>query len=79
MTPAWGPKGPDLGRGFWSAHMTRLAARICREWEAQMDPGLVACIESGSDITMAGYQALRERKHAYVARNPRASSRTGIS
>ncbi len=66
VKPAWGPKGPDLGRGFWSAHMTRFA-RYLPEWEARMDPGLVACIKSGGGVTMAGYQALRERKHAYIA------------
>ena len=66
VTPAWGPKGPDLGRGFWSAHMTRLAQHLPK-WESQMDPGLVACIKSGSTTTMDGYQALRERKHAYIS------------
>ena len=66
VVPAWGPKGPALGRGFWSAHVTRLAQHL-PSWEAQMDPGLVACIKSGGSVTMAGYQALRERKHAYIA------------
>jgi aspartyl-tRNA(Asn)/glutamyl-tRNA(Gln) amidotransferase subunit A len=66
VAPAWGPDGPELGRAFWSAHMTRLA-RFLPEWEAKMDPGLVACIRSGDQVTMAGYQAARERKMDYVA------------
>ena len=65
-TPAWGPAGPELARNFWAAHMTRLA-RYLPAWEAEMDPGLVACIRSGSAISMAGYQELRERKMDYVA------------
>ncbi|MCW3475643.1 amidase family protein [Limobrevibacterium gyesilva] len=66
VTPHWGPKGPELARGFWSAHMTRLQ-RYLPEWADKMDPGLVACIREGADVTMSGYQALRERKMAYIA------------
>jgi aspartyl-tRNA(Asn)/glutamyl-tRNA(Gln) amidotransferase subunit A len=64
--PAWGTLGPDLGRGFWSAHMTRLARHL-PQWADKMDPGLVACIRDGGNVTMAEYQALRERKHAYIS------------
>ena len=66
VTPAWGKDGPELGRGFWSAHMTRLE-RFLPQWESKMDPGLVACIKTGGTVSMAGYQALRERKMAYIA------------
>jgi aspartyl-tRNA(Asn)/glutamyl-tRNA(Gln) amidotransferase subunit A len=66
VTPAWGPKGPELARRFWSAHETRLAAYL-PEWEQRMDPGLVACIRSGGTVGMADYQQLRDRKHAYIA------------
>ena len=66
VTPAWGPLGPELGRKFWSAHETRLVGHLPR-WEAEMDPGLVACIRFGSQISIAEYQALRERKMAYIA------------
>jgi aspartyl-tRNA(Asn)/glutamyl-tRNA(Gln) amidotransferase subunit A len=66
VSPAWGPTGPELARSFWSAHMTRLQRHL-PEWADRMDPGLVACIRSGSDITMSGYQLLRERKMAYIA------------
>jgi aspartyl-tRNA(Asn)/glutamyl-tRNA(Gln) amidotransferase subunit A len=62
----WGPKGPELGRKMWAAHVTRLAKHL-PQWESQMDPGLVACIRDGGEVTMDQYQALRERKHAYIA------------
>ncbi len=32
-----------------------------------MDPGLVACIRAGGGTTMPDYQAMRARKHAYIA------------
>ncbi len=66
MTPEWGRKGPALARGFWSAHLTRLE-RDLPAWEADMDPGLVACIRAGGSTTMPAYQDLRTRKHAYIA------------
>jgi aspartyl-tRNA(Asn)/glutamyl-tRNA(Gln) amidotransferase subunit A len=66
VTPAWGPAGPELARKFWAAHMTRLARHL-PQWEAKMDPGLVACIRAGSEIAISEYQDLRERKYTYVA------------
>ncbi len=66
VTPAWGPDGPALGRFFWSAHQSRLARRL-PEWEARMDPGLVACARAGMEVTMSDYMVMRERKMAYVA------------
>ena len=66
VTPAWGPKCPDLARSFWSANLSRLEQHL-PSWEASMDPGVVACIREGVTTTMAGYQAARERKHAYIA------------
>ena len=65
VTPAWGAQGPALIRTFWAAHMTRLA-RYLPQWEKRMDPGLVACIRSVDHISMADYQAARERKMEYV-------------
>jgi aspartyl-tRNA(Asn)/glutamyl-tRNA(Gln) amidotransferase subunit A len=65
VTPSWGPRGPDLIRTFWAAHMTRLARHL-PQWETRMDPGLVACIRSVDHIAMADYQAARERKMEYV-------------
>jgi aspartyl-tRNA(Asn)/glutamyl-tRNA(Gln) amidotransferase subunit A len=62
----WGPLGPELGRAFWSAHMARMAPKLA-EWADKMDPGLVACIRSGSEWSVSDYLALKERKHAYIA------------
>ena len=66
VTPAWGPLGPELGRGFWAAHMARMAPKL-DQWESQMDPGLVACIRSGGECSVPDYLSLKERKHAYIA------------
>ncbi len=66
VTPAWGKAGGELIRGFWPAHVTRLA-KYLPEWEAQMDPGLVACIRAAASMSIIEYQDLRERKMAYIA------------
>ncbi len=66
VVPAWGPKGADLIRGFWPAHVTRLAQHLPK-WEKEMDQNLVACIRAGIGTTMEGYQDLRVRKYAYIA------------
>ncbi len=62
----WAADGPELIRFFWAAHMTRLQPHLAT-WEARMDPGLVACIKAGRTYSVAEYQAMRERKMAYVA------------
>src|SRR5205814_9673178 len=62
----WAKEGPELIRFFWSAHLTRLA-RYLPKWEAQMDPGLVACIKDSENVSVALYQEMRERKMDYVA------------
>src|SRR5271166_11139 len=62
----WAAPGPDLIRFFWSAHLTRLKPQL-ETWEAQMDPGLVACIKASDAVSVAAYQAARERKMPYVA------------
>ena len=62
----WATDGPELIRFFWAAHMTRLQPHLAK-WEAQMDPGLVACIKAAQNYSVADYQAMRERKMAYVA------------
>ncbi len=66
VTLPWGPLGPALGRGMWSAHLARLAQYLPK-WGNQMDPGLVACIRDGVGTSMADYQDLRLRKMDYVA------------
>ena len=65
-TPAWGPQGPELIRLTWPAHLQSYA-RYLPEWEAEMDPGLVACMKAGAKVSMADYQLARERKYAYCA------------
>ncbi|MGE0222226.1 MAG: amidase [Acetobacteraceae bacterium] len=62
----WAEPGPELIRFFWSAHMTRLKPYLA-QWEARMDPGLVACIKASENVSVADYQAARERKMPYVA------------
>jgi aspartyl-tRNA(Asn)/glutamyl-tRNA(Gln) amidotransferase subunit A len=62
----WAAPGPELARFFWSAHLTRLKPRLA-EWESRMDPGLVACIKASTNVSIAEYQAARERKMAYIA------------
>lgn len=65
QTP-WGPKGPELARFFWPAHFSRHADRV-PEMRDRMDPGFIACIEAGRQITMADYQKMRLVKYAYCA------------
>jgi aspartyl-tRNA(Asn)/glutamyl-tRNA(Gln) amidotransferase subunit A len=62
----WAAAGPELIRFFWSAHMTRLQPHLAK-WESQMDPGLVACIKASQNVSISEYQAMREKKMAYVA------------
>lgn len=63
---AWAAPGPELVRFFWSAHLTRLQPYL-EKWESQMDPGLVACIKASENVSVAEYQAARERKMPYIA------------
>jgi len=62
----WAAQGAEMIRFFWAAHMTRLAPHLAK-WESLMDPGLVACIKAAQNYSVAEYQAMRERKMAYVA------------
>jgi aspartyl-tRNA(Asn)/glutamyl-tRNA(Gln) amidotransferase subunit A len=62
----WAKDGPELIRFFWSAHLTRLA-RYLPKWQAEMDPGLVACIRDSDNVSVARYQEMREHKMDYVA------------
>ena len=62
----WAAPGPELVRFFWSAHLTRLQPYL-EKWEFQMDPGLVACIKASENVSIAEYQAARERKMPYIA------------
>lgn len=62
----WAKEGPELVRFFWPAHMARLAPKL-KDWASKMDPGLVACIEAGMNISVVDYLLMRERKMAYVS------------
>ena len=66
VTTPWAAPGPELIRFFWAAHLTRLRPHLPK-WESRMDPGLVACIKAANNVSVAEYQAARERKMAYVA------------
>jgi aspartyl-tRNA(Asn)/glutamyl-tRNA(Gln) amidotransferase subunit A len=66
VTTPWAKDGPDIVRFFWPAHMARLAPKL-KQWANQMDPGLVACIEAGADVSVVDYLLWRERKMAYVS------------
>ena len=65
ITPAFGRLGPEIGRFFWTVHETNLAHYL-EKWEAEMDPGLVACIKEGGGHGAEEYLAMRARKIAYV-------------
>ncbi len=65
FTPAWGPQGPDLIRFFWPAHMSRFLRHV-PQYGDRLDPGHIACAREGASITIADYQAARERKYAYT-------------
>ena len=65
VTPPWGPKGPDLERLLWAVAMygfieTDPARR------AQMDPGLVACLDTFAGMTLQEAIAAQGRRIAYA-------------
>tara|TARA_Y100001934_G_C12378557_1_gene790805 strand:+ start:3274 stop:4680 length:1407 start_codon:yes stop_codon:yes gene_type:complete len=66
VTPGFGPDGPELGRFFWKAHEQGLARYLGTQWEAGMDPGLVACIREGQGTTVESYLTMRARKYRFV-------------
>lgn len=68
VTPDFGPLGPELGRFFWCAHEQELARYLGTEWEARMDPGLVACIKEGLGTTVEDYLRMRAEKHRYAGK-----------
>ncbi|MER8792388.1 amidase family protein [Mesorhizobium sp. M0983] len=66
VSTPWAKDGPELIRFFWSAHLTGFAQYLAK-WEAEMDPGLVACIKHSENVSVARYQEMRKRKMVYVA------------
>ena len=65
VTPPFGPKGSELIRFFWAAHVLRYA-EFLPEWEEKMDPGLVACIHAADHYSAEDYMNMRQRKLDYV-------------
>ncbi len=62
----WASAGPELARLFWPAHFTRIAPKL-PEWESRMDPGFVALIRAGLEVSMTDYMLARDRKASYIA------------
>jgi aspartyl-tRNA(Asn)/glutamyl-tRNA(Gln) amidotransferase subunit A len=65
FTPAWGPRGPEIARFFWCAHELNYA-HLLPQWEARMDPGLVACIRASEGESALRYLQMRSAKLDYV-------------
>lgn len=65
VTPQFAADGPALARFFWSAHELNLR-HFLPEWEAKMDPGLVACIRDAERYSAEDYLRMRQLKLAYV-------------
>jgi aspartyl-tRNA(Asn)/glutamyl-tRNA(Gln) amidotransferase subunit A len=64
VSPAWGPLGPEIERFMWPCtYVAR--ARYLPEWEARMDPGLVALIKAGLPFSARDFMTMRERRFAY--------------
>ena len=64
VKPGFADTSP-LIRRLWSAHMAGNRARYLEEWRDRMDPGLVACIESGLPLTAVDYVEARAEKLAF--------------
>ena len=57
-----GPARPGAGPLLLVGAHDAPASRCWSNWETQMDPGLVACIQDGGEYSVAEYQTARERK-----------------
>jgi len=55
----------EMIRVMWSAHMAGNYAPHLPQWRAQMDPGLVACIEDGLRVSLVEYLQMRDRKMTF--------------
>ena len=66
VTPPWGPKGPDLERLIWAAAMYSFV-ETDPDRRAQMDPGLVACLDEFANFTLKDAIAAQARRIAYAA------------
>jgi aspartyl-tRNA(Asn)/glutamyl-tRNA(Gln) amidotransferase subunit A len=57
--------GHEIIELMWNAHEAGNYAQFLPQWEAQMDPGLVAAIRDGLRYSLVDYIAMRGRKQAY--------------
>lgn len=64
VTPAWGPQGTELMTFFWPTVFAGYS-RFFADWEAKMDPGLVAAIKSVQDIKLPEFMNMRSRRFSY--------------
>jgi aspartyl-tRNA(Asn)/glutamyl-tRNA(Gln) amidotransferase subunit A len=55
----------EMIRCIWAAHEAGNYGRYVEQWQARMDPGLVACIEDGLRCSVVDYIEMRGRKMAY--------------
>ena len=59
--PGWGdPREMELF--FYSANFAGMVGPLLEEWEAKMDPGLVACARDGMAHTARAYVRMRQRR-----------------
>ncbi|MES0039841.1 amidase family protein [Mesorhizobium sp. M0046] len=66
VTIPWGKDEPELFRFLWPVSMTSLAQHLPK-WEAEMDPGLVACIKEAAHSPVPRFLEMRRRKMDFVA------------
>lgn len=66
VTPPWGPKGPDLERLIWAIAMYGFIETDPGR-RAQMDPGLVACLDEFGSLTLKQAIETQARRIAYAA------------
>ena len=56
--PSFGPDGPEIIRLLWPIHLHAYRPFLA-DFEAEMDPGLVACIRAADGVTGAAYLETR--------------------
>jgi aspartyl-tRNA(Asn)/glutamyl-tRNA(Gln) amidotransferase subunit A len=71
VVPSFGPDGPELIRFIWAAHEQAFAP-LLDKYRDRMDPGLIACIETGMGHSLEDYLDMRQRKITYVEQIHRA-------
>lgn len=66
VTPAWGPRGPDLIRALWgSAFLSHAPSDSATE--RKLDAGLVACLRDSVDLSWRDASAAQARRLSYAA------------